>query len=204
MALLSELQGGKSYLSLPTAAMALLLTSPASVAQIEREYGQHVHGEGNAEVVIENNAVTIDLSLPAVNVVGFEHAPRNEVDEAAIEEALVFFRNEPWIVFSPRAGCEVVSINAHIHGFDGGHAHGHDHNHAHDHDGHDHNGHHHVHADFHVLLTATCEDATALRWIDLDVFSPFPGNELLRVDVLGEELAVRARLVPGQARIDLQ
>ena len=199
MALLSELQGGKSYLSLPTAAMALLLASPASVAQIEREYGQHVHGEGNAEVVIENNVVTVDMSLPGMNVVGFEHAPRNEADEAAMESALVFFKNEPWIVFSPRAGCEVVSINAHTHGFDGGHAHDHDHAHGHNHDGHDH-----AHADFHVLLTATCEDATALRWIDLDVFSPFPGNELLRVDVLGEDVAVRARLVPGQARIDLQ
>ena len=199
MTVLSELQCGKSWLSLPTAAMTLLLASTVSVAQIEREYGQHVHGEGNAEVVIENNVVTVDMSLPGINVVGFEHAPRNEADEAAIESALVFFRSEPWIVFSPRAGCEVISINAHTHGFDADHAHDNGHDHAHDDNGHDH-----AHADFHVLLTATCEDTTALRWIDLDVFTPFPGNELLRVDVLGEDVAVRARLIPGQARIDLR
>jgi hypothetical protein len=165
----------------------LVLATSHSVAQIEREYGQHVHGESNAEIVIESNVVTVDMSLPGINVVGFEHAPRTPDDEAAIDAALAFFRTEPWVRFSPQAGCEVISINAHTHGFDADHAH--DHTHA--------------HADFHILLTATCQDSRALGWMEVDVFTAFPGNELLRADVLAEDLAVRARLTAGQTRIHL-
>jgi len=180
--------------------IGMLLLTGHSMAQIEREYGQHVHGEGNAEIVIENNVVTVDLSLPGINVVGFEHAPRTPDDEAAIEAALVFFRTEPWLSFSPQADCEVISINAHTHGFDDDHAH------SHDDDGHDHDHddrHDHAHADFHILLTAHCQDARALRWMEVDVFTAFPGNELLRADVLAEDSAVRARLTAGQTRIQL-
>lgn len=180
--------------------IGMLVLTGHSMAQIEREYGQHVHGEGNAEIVIEHNVVTVDMSLPGINVVGFEHAPRTPDDEAAIEAALVFFRTEPWLSFSPQAGCEVISINAHTHGFDGDHAHSHDdHGHDHDHD----DRHDHAHADFHILLTAHCQDARAMRWMEVDVFTAFPGNELLRADVLTEDSAVRARLTAGQARIQL-
>jgi hypothetical protein len=39
--------------------------------------------------------------------------------------------------------------------------------------------------------------------MEVDVFTAFPGNELLRADVLAEDLAVRARLTAGQTRIHL-
>ena len=171
-------------------------------AEIERQYGQHVHGEGQAEVVIENAVVSVDLSLPGINLVGFEHAPRTPEQTAAIEDALAFFREGAWLQFNREARCAVLTVNAHTHGFDGaeGHAH-HDHGHgdAHEEGGH----HHHAHADFHVLVTAQCAQAEALRWLEFDVFDRFPGNELLRVDVLGDELAVRARLSAGRQRVSL-
>ncbi|HNB68393.1 MAG TPA: DUF2796 domain-containing protein [Accumulibacter sp.] len=48
---------------------------------------QHVHGEGRLDVVIDRDQLTLSLELPLDAAVGFERAPRNEAERAALASA---------------------------------------------------------------------------------------------------------------------
>ncbi|MEE4331286.1 MAG: DUF2796 domain-containing protein [Wenzhouxiangella sp.] len=111
----------------------------------------------------------------------------------------------------------------HDHDHDDGHEHehGHESDHAHaeadsDFDGHSdgdfdsdsgpdhHNGPEEGHAEFHVLARLDCAFPQRLEWIDLDLFERFPGNEVLLLDVLTDQLAARVRLREGDNRVELR
>jgi len=99
-------------------------------------------------------------------------------------------------------------------------AHHHEGHHKHHHDHHDdphdrhHNSHHHhddghghekahEHAEFQVVARLTCQAPTHLRWIELNLFENYPGNEQITLDVLTDTVATRVRLSPGRERADL-
>ncbi len=80
-----------------------------------------------------------------------------------------------------------------------------DHNH-HEHDDHHHDddhNHDHDHGSFEVTLTFDCARTTVLRWIDVDLFSDYDNNRLIRLDVLSDALVTQVDLVPGRFRVDL-
>lgn len=47
----------------------------------------HKHGTGKMDVVVERDGVSIALELPLDSLVGFERAPANEKERAALDEA---------------------------------------------------------------------------------------------------------------------
>lgn len=47
----------------------------------------HVHGEGTLEAVLDKNDLQLTLHLPMDVAVGFERAPRNDKERAAVAEA---------------------------------------------------------------------------------------------------------------------
>ena len=57
-----------------------------------REHEAHEHGHGTLDIVVEGEELAIELRIPAVNVVGFEHAPRDEAEREAIRKALAAVR----------------------------------------------------------------------------------------------------------------
>ena len=42
------------------------------------QLGAHVHGKVVVNLALEGNTLRVELDAPAINVVGFEHAPRTE------------------------------------------------------------------------------------------------------------------------------
>jgi len=207
--------------SLLVLAISSALLAAAAVAQVERQHAPHVHGVATGNLSMDDGKLRLELEIPGVNLVGFEHAPRNDDQQAALDGALAFLRTaDDWLHTDPRGGCEVASINAHTHGFkddhdhsrdhdhthDHEHNHGHDHSHDHDH-GHDHSDgryHDHDHSEFHVVIGLECQNPDRLGWVDLRLFEDFPGNERMDIDVLTETLATQARLSPGAERITLR
>ena len=63
-------------------ALTIALLLPALPA-----FAQHVHGEGRLDVVIERESLTLHLELPLDVAVGFERAPRNAAEKAALASA---------------------------------------------------------------------------------------------------------------------
>ena len=70
--------------------LAVVLTSSLAAAEEHgyRQHGKHVHGVGQLNVALEGNELHIELINPAVNIVGFEHFPRQRQEAEAVQQAI--------------------------------------------------------------------------------------------------------------------
>ena len=73
-------------LTLALAAMSLLTTA-AFAEEEHRELGPHVHGHGTLNIAIEDKRVSMELEVPGMDIVGFEHAPSTDDQKAAVDKA---------------------------------------------------------------------------------------------------------------------
>ncbi|MGL6261337.1 ZrgA family zinc uptake protein, partial [Vibrio sp. WXL210] len=136
-------------LKLDTLALSTLtafgLTATPVLADSEfRQHGSHVHGEVELNVAQDANELLIEIVAPGADVVGFEHAPKTEQEEAALKQAIAKLE-QPTSLFTltANANCSVEHVSVtHTLGEDSldHHDHGHD---EHKHDDHDHDEHKH-------------------------------------------------------------
>lgn len=85
------------------AACALIVFAlPAAAAE------KHVHGAGKLNVAIEGDTVSIELSAPADDIVGFEHPATTPEDKAAVAKAVAALKDGAGLfVFPAAAGCRL-------------------------------------------------------------------------------------------------
>ena len=109
-----------------------------------REHEAHEHGRGTLDIVAEGEELVVEFRIPAANVVGFEHAPRDDAEHEAVRMAAETFRDPASVLVLPaEAECEVEEAEAGIVGM-GAEEHeeeGDDHDHAkeeHEEEGDDH------------------------------------------------------------------
>jgi len=109
-----------------------------------REHEAHEHGRGTLDIVAEGEELVVEFRIPAANVVGFEHAPRDDAEHEAVRMAAETFRDPASVLVLPaEAECEVEEAEAGIVGM-GAEEHeeeGEDHGHAkeeHEEEGEDH------------------------------------------------------------------
>ncbi|MGF1693110.1 zinc uptake protein ZrgA [Photobacterium kagoshimensis] len=120
-----------------------------------RQHGAHVHGVVELNIAQDANALLVEITAPGADVVGFEHAPKNDEQKKALDSALKTLAQPlQLLTFSTGAQCTLVDtlVTETLTAHDDKHAHhdhdSHDHDeHAHhDHDSHDHDEHaHHDH-----------------------------------------------------------
>jgi hypothetical protein len=165
-----------------------LLTNAARAEDEHRELGPHVHGHGTLNIAIEDKRVSMELEVPGMDIVGFEHAPSTADQKAAVEKATARLE-KPLGVFSlpVSAGCTVaeakVSVEAEHHhdGDDDDHDHDADHKNGAKDDGHDE---HAGHNQFHVNYALDCANPNELTAITFDYFTLFAGAHDLTVNVV--------------------
>lgn len=164
----------------------------------------HVHGQGTLQLIRDGQALLVELTVPAMDVVGFEVLPADGGAAGRVEDAAQRLRDPASLLALPAAaGCEARSTEVHsalleqaAAGRGHGHAdhdHGHHHNHGHHHD-HDHA---HQHADFHVSHEFECAQPAQLRSLTVTLFETLPGLERLIVQSVGDTGAREARLQRG-------
>ncbi len=92
-------------------AMAGLAPSPAA-AQMQPAAHAHVHGIATVDVAIDKASVTLSMSSPLDNLIGFEHAPHSDAERAAAAEAVATLKQGS-LVFSidPAAGCKLKNVD---------------------------------------------------------------------------------------------
>ncbi len=192
----------------------LLVVATVSIASAEtaqRQHGAHVHGQGTGTVALDDDRLSLSLVIPGTNLVGFEHAPRDEGQRQHLDHIAAHLESGRWIAMDPDGACSIESLTVGKPGFgreskgqakESRHDHT-DHHHGHQ-QGHDHEtAHHHEHAEFHVDASLHCQHPERLSWLDLDLFNDYEGNEMMRIDVLTDQFADRARLGPGSFRLHL-
>ncbi len=163
----------------------------------------HVHGAGTLQLVLEGDQLHIELSLPAMNVVGFEHTPKTAEQRDAVMKAVALLQDSSHVIEPPAAaGCttapgRVESALLEDQQKSDPHDHGHDHDHDHGHtDGE-------VHADFDATYRFDCRQPKALSSLEVTLFQHLPRLEKLNVQSVvpgGQRLQ---QLVPGQDSITL-
>ncbi|MCP5159771.1 MAG: DUF2796 domain-containing protein [Gammaproteobacteria bacterium] len=157
----------------------------------------HVHGAGTLQLVLEGSRLNAELRLPAINVVGFEHAPSDTKQEEAVKKAVALLRDSRQVLTpSEKAQCTAApGVVASALLLEHGQA-------DHDHDDHD-EAHDDDHADFDVRYGFDCRRPEALKQIKVRLFQPLPKLERLDVEMVTATGQARQRLVPGQAVITL-
>lgn len=89
-----------------TALLAALLGAPATAA------GAHEHGVVKLDVAVDGQRLVIDMDSPLDNLLGFEHAPRNDAERARAD-ALVKRLREAAALFriDGGAGCTLAKVD---------------------------------------------------------------------------------------------
>lgn len=78
----------------------------ASATHAFEEHGAHEHGHATLALVQENNELQLLLTSPAMNIVGFEHAPSTDEHHAKIDAAAKLLKDHNQIFsISTEAGC---------------------------------------------------------------------------------------------------
>jgi hypothetical protein len=81
------------------AVLTLSAVSGLSADEIEQHHA-HEHGKVTINLAIERDVLSLELEMPALHVVGFEHAPRTDAERRAVADA------ERWL----RAGRSVLGV----------------------------------------------------------------------------------------------
>lgn len=85
----------------------LLLASLVALAvQALPAQAQHAHGAGKLDVTIDKDSISIKLELPLDAAVGFERAPRDEREKAALAAVEKTLGDATLFVPTPAADCK--------------------------------------------------------------------------------------------------
>jgi hypothetical protein len=93
------------------AACCVLLTRAALADEFE-QHPPHEHGKVTINAAVDGNQLVIELDSPAVNVVGFEHEPRNDSEHAAVSAAAKLLGNGRGLFTFPKeARCQFEKVD---------------------------------------------------------------------------------------------
>ncbi len=74
-------------------------------------HGAHEHGVVQLQVAIAAGTLEMHLESPAINIVGFEHPPKNDDERAAIEKGLAKLKSPTLFVLGPANACSLVKAD---------------------------------------------------------------------------------------------
>jgi hypothetical protein len=190
-------------------AAAALGLARAEAPQEHRQHGTHEHGVATLRLAQEGGDLRLELSSPAANLVGFEHAPANAAERDALERAIATLKDGTRLFRFPEgAGCRLTEaqVETPLLGQggsepQGGHphpAHEHEHEHEAEHaDEHDHehgdahregseSGEAHdralVHADIDAVYSFVCAKPEAVKGLEVGLFTEFPATHRVQLE----------------------
>lgn len=167
---MSQIQHTIAGLLLATATLA---ATPLTAQEFKQE-AKHVHGQVTLNLALENDVLSVELEAPAINVVGFERAPRDAAEQQVARDAAAWLGAGRALLGVPAAaGCRRVAASVEApqwsdtQGKDAGKKPAkHDHDHDHDHD-HEHGDEEHAHADYLATASYQCSNPAALAWVEV-------------------------------------
>jgi hypothetical protein len=166
-------------LSIAATALATMVLGPNSLQASERQLDSHEHGVSTLKLAQENETVLFELEAPGNDIVGFEHAPKNDDQQAAVKRALSQFE-KPEAIFVLSAEAQCVASNQHAE-FETGED----------------------HAGFHITWTMTCKNPSKLQWMTTSFFNIFERAEEIEIEAIGNAGQAAIEFEKGQSRVNL-
>jgi hypothetical protein len=159
---------------------------PAIAAEEHRELGPHEHGTGRLNIAIEGKRVSMELEVPAADIVGFEHEAKTAAQKAAVKKGKTTLEAALNVFKLPaEAKCKLAEAKVALHAED-----------EHDHgkagkagkakhkDGDEDESHH---SAFHAEYTIDCAAPEKLTGIDFRYFEVFAGARKLDINLVTEK-----------------
>lgn len=155
----------------------------------------HEHGAAELDAALDGSTLEIELRSPAMNLVGFEHAPSSEADKRRIAVARQQLEQPNALFGLPAAaGCTLAETELESPLFVGA---GHDHDGERGHDGNHESQHSEIHAHYHF----DCAAPQALQALDLQgLFEAFPSTQKIQAQLIGPNGQQGAQLSADQPR----
>jgi hypothetical protein len=177
----------------------------------------HVHGIAAMDVIVDQQQVTLMLTSPLANLIGFEHAPKTDKDRQSVRNMAAQLRQaDASFVPTPAAQCTLTKVTltsdtlpADLLGETArsakpAHNHGHDHKTAHN-DKHAHEkSHSHAHGDLNGSFVFSCKNVQQLQYIDVPLMTAFTGINRLNVQIATQARQSAATLSATATRIQLK
>lgn len=137
---------------------------------------RHVHGEGRLDVAIDKDTITLNLELPLDAAIGFERAPKNDKEKAALvaTEKTLNDAAALWLP-TPAANCSVQSAEIGMPKFGTG-----------------------EHADVTARYVFRCASPAALKGVETTIFKQFKRLYRLEAQRIGPSGQGAQRLSPKQ------
>jgi len=168
-------------------AISLILSVASSLSNakesVHRQHGPHVHGVAQLNIAVDGNKLELELTSPAINMVGFEHFPRSEKQRRAIKRAILTLQGASQLfVITPAARCKLTlaDVSTPLIG----------------------KAHKLVHADFSARYTFQCQPATAISSINVNLFRKFPSIREIKMQLLTDKGQTAAQLTAQQTKIN--
>jgi hypothetical protein len=141
--------------------------------------GAHEHGTAELNVVLDGQRLEIELKSPAMNLLGFEHAAKSDADKAKVAALQGQLQAPQGLLGLGSGDCSLTEHKLESPLFAAAQTHkGHSHGAHQDHDA--------EHSEIHAHYQFNCEQAQALKQLDLaELFKAFPGMEKIQVQLIG-------------------
>jgi hypothetical protein len=169
----------------------LLLLSAALLAlpfAAQAQQKAHVHGQIKLDVAVEGPTVVVTMEAPLDNFLGFERAPRNDAEKKTVDEAVAKLRAaDTLFAIDPAGNCKLgpVNLRAPVLGLgkaDAGDATG-------------------SHADIDATFAFNCATASAVKFIDVALFTAFKGPSQIEVQIVSPQGQFKRTLKRPNARL---
>ena len=138
----------------------------------------HIHGQATGSLVITNSEAILEIKIPAISVLGFEHSPSSEDEHQRLANAIslltnddlvVFFQNQGWFKKKSSVTVSLIEnstdlyVNSEI---------------IHNHDNHDHELHHEIiketHAEIILKKHYKFQNPTMINALQTNLFKRLP------------------------------
>lgn len=160
---------------------------------------QHVHGEIELGIVVEENTVSVSVHAPLSDVLGFEHAAENEDQAERIHEAADLIRSADRMFGLPEvAGCDIQDVDLDGPDYLFADDDGHDAGHAHESDHDDHGGDH-SHGELDAQYIWQCADAGAVDALETRFVAGFANVETINIQII---TPTGVRVLEGDSKLD--
>lgn len=165
--------------------------------------GAHLHGKVVVNLALEGGTLSAELDAPAINVVGFERAPRSDAERrgaAAVDRWLASGVGMLGVPATARCERARVDYTPPRPGSDASaQAHDHEHEHEHEHEADDD-----MHSDYLARFTYNCANPAALAWVDLWLLRRLKNVAEIEVNLVTPQLQTQRTLGADAARIELR
>jgi hypothetical protein len=153
------------------------------------QHRAHEHGALKLDVALQPTSISLELSTPLDNLIGFEHAPRTPAQRRQADEAVAQLRNAAALfVIDPAAQCKLASVTLSSHALGLGS------DSQADNDG---------HADLDASINFECTNAARATHMDVKLFDAFARVQRIDVQAILPTRQLKATLKRPQGRLSL-